>query len=170
MSQEHTDAEDEPFKQVCSRYGLAMYFAQVLEHGIVNALVFFDLARRTNGNWTPEQHDEYYEARFSDTLRELFSRLAKNKTLPDGLAERLEECNQRRRLLAHHFFRDAVDDLERNKLPQILERLEDDRVFFHETDRAIDALVGPILARMGMTPERMEQEVARYKDTLASGE
>lgn len=36
---DYEDENDPPFKRICARYGLATYFVQVLEHGIVNALV-----------------------------------------------------------------------------------------------------------------------------------
>jgi len=35
--------EDEHVKEVYARFGLAVYYAQVLEHGLVNALVVLDL-------------------------------------------------------------------------------------------------------------------------------
>ena len=42
------DPESEHIKEVYARFGLALYYAQVLEHAIVNALVVVDLipARR----------------------------------------------------------------------------------------------------------------------------
>lgn len=42
-------AAGEEFKVVCAYYGSAMFFAQVLEHGIANALMVVDLIPRTNG-------------------------------------------------------------------------------------------------------------------------
>ena len=62
------EENDPPFKRVCARYGLAMYFVQVLEHGIVNALVWLDLYKKTGGRWTAEEFDRYNESRFGDTL------------------------------------------------------------------------------------------------------
>tara|TARA_R110001583_G_C5419106_1_gene387649 strand:- start:39 stop:200 length:162 start_codon:yes stop_codon:yes gene_type:complete len=38
--------EGEHVKDVYAHFGLAMYLAQVLEHGIVNALVYTDLIPR----------------------------------------------------------------------------------------------------------------------------
>jgi hypothetical protein len=37
------DPTDEHVKTVYAHFGLAVYLAQVLEHGLVNALVFVDL-------------------------------------------------------------------------------------------------------------------------------
>ena len=37
------DREDEHVKEVYARFGLAVYYAQVLEHALVNAVVVLDL-------------------------------------------------------------------------------------------------------------------------------
>jgi hypothetical protein len=42
------DSRPLQFKEVCAYYGAAMHMAQVLEHGIVNALFFLDFLPRKN--------------------------------------------------------------------------------------------------------------------------
>ncbi|GLQ49901.1 hypothetical protein ACFFJT_00900 [Dyella flava] len=51
---EYEDQEDPAFKRICARYGLAMYFVQVLEHGIANALVWIDLLKKPMGAGRPK--------------------------------------------------------------------------------------------------------------------
>lgn len=157
------DSDDPAFKRVCARYGLAMYFVQVLEHGIVNALVWLDLFKKTGGRWTPEEYDKYYESRFSDTLRELSTKLARHGQIPEELKVRLEEANRRRRLLAHHFFRDACDAVALEQVSNVVDRLEDDRCFFQETDRMLDAFMEPIFASVGFSKEVRERAMEEYR-------
>ncbi|HET6804811.1 MAG TPA: hypothetical protein VFH59_05135 [Frateuria sp.] len=165
---EYGDRSDPPFKRLCARYGLAMYFVQVLEHGIVNALVWLDLHKKTGGRWTPEQYDSYYDARFSETLGELTKRLAKHGPIPEELSVRLAEANRRRRLLAHHFFREAADDVELGRVDRLIDGLESDRQFFQDTDRMLDAFVEPVLAQHGFTRQVREQALHDYQQSIRS--
>ena len=157
------DSDDAAFKRVCARYGLAMYFVQVLEHGIVNALVWLDLFKKTGGRWTPEEYDKYYESRFSDTLRELSTKLAGHGHIPEDLKARLEESNHRRRHLAHHFFREACDAIALDRVDSLIEHLEDDRCFFQETDRMLDAFMEPVLTGVGLTKGVREKAMEEYR-------
>ncbi|SFR85665.1 hypothetical protein SAMN05216570_0041 [Dyella sp. OK004] len=160
------DSSDPPFKRICVRYGLAMYFVQLLEHGIVNALVWFDLFEKARGRWTPEEFDRYYDSRFSETLRELSKRLQKFAEIPEDLGARLDEANRRRRFLAHHFFRETAEAIDLDQIEQVIERLENDRRFFHETDRMLEALLEPIFERVGFTKEIRAKVEADYREEL----
>ncbi|MGN6237885.1 hypothetical protein [Dyella sp.] len=164
---EYGDRADPPFKRLCARYGLAMYFVQVLEHGIVNALVWLDLHGKTGGRWSPEQYDAYYDARFSETLGELTKRLAKRGQIPDDLLARLNEANRRRRLLAHHFFREAADDVALEQVDRLIAGLEGDRQFFHDTDRMLEAFLEPVLTQHGFTREVRERAARDYRYSLS---
>ena len=46
------DNEDEHTKEVYARFGLAVYYAQVLEHGLVNALTISRL-----NSFSPPPHE-----------------------------------------------------------------------------------------------------------------
>lgn len=50
--------EDEHVKEVYARFGLAVYFAQVLEHGLVNALVILFLLPRKLQQILVERSDD----------------------------------------------------------------------------------------------------------------
>ena len=47
------------FKEVCAYYGAAMHMAQVLEHGIVNAIFFLDFL---------PSNEEFFDGNFSKTF------------------------------------------------------------------------------------------------------
>ncbi|TAL73903.1 MAG: hypothetical protein EPN56_02460 [Rhodanobacter sp.] len=161
------DKDDPPFKRLCARYGLAMYFVQVLEHGIVNALVWLDLYKKTSGRWTPEEHDRYYDSRFAETLKELSNRLAKHSSIPSNLQDRLVEANKRRRVLAHHFFRESADAVALDQVEPLIKQLEDDRSFFQETDALLQEFMEPLLQRVGFTEEVREQAMRSYREEIS---
>lgn len=69
-----------------ARYGLAMYFAQVFEHGLVNAIV---LVRQVNGHIVDRADwDRTFDARFRKAASELAHRVGAY----DGLSEERRRC------------------------------------------------------------------------------
>jgi len=147
-----------------------MYFVQVLEHGIVNALVWLDLYKRTGGRWTPEEYDRYYDSRFGETLKELSSRLAKHGSIPTNLQDRLIEANKRRRVLAHHFFRESADAVALDQVDYLLKQLEEDRCFFQETDMLLQDFIEPVLQRVGFTKEVREHATQAYREEISKAD
>ena len=75
-----TDTTDEHFKTVYAHFGLAMYLAQVLEHGLVNALVYVDLLPSRAGKpllrkqWESE-YDSFTAGHFQTTLGKMIHSL-----------------------------------------------------------------------------------------------
>src|SRR6266498_4211671 len=60
------DAADEETREIYARYGLAMYFAQVVEHAIVNLMVALRLPER--GRLTVADIDELMNQAFGMTF------------------------------------------------------------------------------------------------------
>lgn len=161
------DGED--FKEVCAYYGAAMYFAQCLEHGIANAMIFLDLIPRTEGKWTDEEYENYYAANFDKTLGNLIKALKSVSTLPADLEVKLIESRSKRAYLAHHFFREAMDMLAAGKYEEVIQTLENYRSFFEETDQSLDKFVMPVMIKSGFTEERMQQALKEYNELMKNG-
>ena len=159
----------EQFKELCANYGAAMYFAQVLEHGIVNALVFLDLIPRTSAKYTQEEHDAFYDGQFAKTLGNLIRALESVSTVPPDLEVALLQSKDRRAYLAHHFFREAADDVYLGKVDELLAQLEADRAFFQATDTQLQEFVLPVMRRHGFTEEAMERAMHEYAQHLEHG-
>ncbi|MBK5343445.1 hypothetical protein JFU48_18910 [Pseudomonas sp. TH49] len=62
------DSRPLQFKEVCAYYGAAMHMAQVLEHGIVNALFFLDFLPRKKTEWTDEEYEAFFDGNFLKTF------------------------------------------------------------------------------------------------------
>src|SRR3954462_637501 len=101
-------------KEVYARFGVSFYYAQVLEHGIVNALVMLDLipkrhhAARTVAEWE-EMFDTFMSERFERTMGRLLHDLRAVPSVPDDLEPLLRDALPRRNRLAHSFFRDHAE-------------------------------------------------------------
>jgi hypothetical protein len=158
----------EGFKEVCALYGAAMYYAQVLEHGIVNALVFLDLAPSTGGKYTPEQHEAYYNQQFEKTLGHLIQTLKRVSILPSELEAALSQSKAKRAYLAHHFFRDRLEAYTSGDVAPVLVELEEYRAFFETTDKALEVFLQPVMRRVGYTEEVIAELTANYTRTAGN--
>lgn len=159
----------ENFKELCANYGAAMYFAQVLEHGIANALMFLDLIPNTQAKYTPSQHDKFFEQQFAKTLGNLIRSLKSVASLPAGLEAALRESKERRAFLAHHFFREATDDIHLGRYQKLLAQLEEQRSFFDATDTKLDEFIKPVMLKYGFTEARLEQAMQEYSRSARHG-
>ncbi|MGH9962234.1 MAG: hypothetical protein ACREBC_34780, partial [Pyrinomonadaceae bacterium] len=93
------DFDDEQISDVYADYGLAMYLAQILEHGIVTSLVILRLPEKEK--YTRQDIDEFMEGKFQKTLGALIRHLKFEATLHPGLESLLTVALNRRNYLAH---------------------------------------------------------------------
>ncbi|MBI2509007.1 MAG: hypothetical protein HYV99_03225 [Betaproteobacteria bacterium] len=107
------DGEDEHIKAVYAHFGLAVYLAQVLEHGLANALLCAELLPSRAGKPVPRKQweaefDAFMERQFEGTLGRLIRSLKKAAPIPTELEGLLTEALEKRNFLAHHFFRERA--------------------------------------------------------------
>lgn len=164
------DREDEHVKTVYAHFGLAVYLGQVLEHGIVNALLIVDLAPRAKEVATKDTWghvvDVFFADRFRETLGRLIRRLNQFSVVSPNLESKMEEALNERNRLVHHFFRDHAEsfmtDAGRNCM---ISELESSRELFEKADAALEEVIRPIRTRYGYTDERLDEA---YRDMLQS--
>src|SRR5438270_8989037 len=99
------DDVDEHVKEVYARFGLAFYCAQVLEHGIVNAMVVLHLIpSRRHLAGTPEAWanwvDNFMSRHFETTMGRMIRDLQSVTTIPSNLEDLLRQALQKRNWLA----------------------------------------------------------------------
>ncbi|MEV7593108.1 hypothetical protein AB0O42_22850 [Streptomyces sp. NPDC089922] len=137
-------------------YGLAMYHANVLEHGLVNALA---LARVMEAREQAEQLlRDPWEQRFKDTMKELVRRARRHAGGDEGLVEALTFAADRRNHLAHDFWRVRAEDFcsDAGRAEMITE-LRTDHERFQETDgRLHDVVMAPLMAKAGVRQEMFD--------------
>src|ERR1700683_4730827 len=89
-SSPNDDETGEHYKTVYAHFGAAIYLAQCLEHGLVNALVYLDHIPnhprpvRTLDEWS-RSFDGFMNKQFENTLGQLIRRLRAIAKIPDEL-------------------------------------------------------------------------------------
>jgi hypothetical protein len=164
------DETGEHHKTVYAHFGLALYFAQCLEHGLVNALVYLDLIPnhprpvRTLNEWT-SSFDGFMDKQFENTLGQLIARLRKIASVPDELRAKLIDAIKTRNWLAHDYFRErALEWVSQEGRDRMIAELEECQKKFLEADRLLDATGKPVREKYGFTDERLQQA---YEEMLA---
>lgn len=166
--------EDEHHKEVYAYFGLAIFRVQLLEHGIVNALVVCDLIpnrrhrAKSRDEWSA-QVDQFMDGQFENTAGALMKALRKAITVSDELEQSLSRSLKLRNFLVHHFFRERTASwyTEQGRTDMIAE-LEAAGDQFGDTDRLIETVVRPLKERY-VTPEQEEQLLAEMKVAATLG-
>jgi hypothetical protein len=91
-----------------AHFGLAIFKAQALEHGVVNAMVVARMPDRDRIN--RRDIDAFMDRQFEQTLGQLLRELKKYTSVPDDLSQILAGALSTRNWLAHDYFRDRAAD------------------------------------------------------------
>ncbi len=156
--------ENEHVKEVYARFGLAVYQAQVLEHGIVNALIFLDLIPSRVGEITSREQwehdfDEFMGRHFDITLGRMIRRLNAVATLSEALEGLLRTALERRNWLAHDYFRErATQFMTEAGRDVMIRELMEARDLFAEANGLLGGVIAPLRERHGITDELLGQE------------
>jgi len=148
--------DDVQVREVYSRYGLAMYMAQVLEHGMVNALVVMRILpiMRTHADaetWHAT-FDGAYETGLARTYGNMLRQLENLDGFPSNLMDRLRAAKEDRDILAHRFFRqNDLAFMNRDGRTSMIASCEDRVELFKALSDDIDAFLAPIQERYGIT-------------------
>lgn len=158
------DHEDEHTKEVYARFGLAIYYAQVLEHGLVNALVILDLIPsrrhlvRSRDEWGTTV-DAFMDRHFETTMGRLLSAFREVTVVPSDVEGLLQDALKRRNWLVHEFFRErAVQFMSHAGREEMLQEVDECRARFEAADKCLEAIVGPLRREAGITDEILEAE------------
>jgi hypothetical protein len=95
---------NEQAQDVYAHFGLAMYWAQVFEHGVVNLIAVY---RRLHGLLiTDREIDDTYEREFEKTLGGILHDLKSEIALPKDIEAKSQQALQIRNRLSHRYFRE----------------------------------------------------------------
>lgn len=140
-----------------AHYGLAMYQAQVLEHGIVNAMVYARLPDRHR--ITRGEIDAFMGRQFERTLGALLRELEKYVPACPALAADLASALRMRNRLAHEYFRErALTFMTNEGCLTMIQELQGCQAVFSDVARRLNDLVRPIGERFGVTDDAVAAE------------
>lgn len=164
--------EESHIKEVYAHFGLAIYGAQVLEHGIVNALIYCDLIPnkahtvRSKEEWS-KLFDAFMERNFKDSLGTMIKTLKAVIPVTPELEERFAECLRKRNWLAHHYFKDRVHlFLSEAGRDEMILQLASAHQLFEKVERELDSLLAPVRLANGITDEKLQIAYSEYISEL----
>lgn len=148
---------DEHVREVYAYFGLAVYCGQVLEHGIVNAMVVLRLPHRDR--FTKVDIDAFMDQQFENTLGKLIKNLRAELTVPPDLEELLRQALKTRNWLCHDYFRErAAEFMTPAGRDKMLAELEAARELLSRADKGLAAVVRPLADRCGLTEAVLEAQ------------
>jgi len=148
-------------KEVYARYGLSMYYAQVLEHGVVNFVVIYNLdaKRKSRQRISPDQIDALFDTHFEKTLGQLVHQIKSGMEPPSTLEAELKTALKTRNWLAHDFFREKAEDfMSFDGKKRMIDAVDDARQLFRRTDKLLFEATRPMREAVGMTDEAIAKE------------
>ena len=159
------DAADEETREVYARYGLAMYFAQVVEHAIVNLMIALRLPER--GALTKRDVDQFMDEAFAMTFGRLLKELRRLDQPTHFLQRDLDQAREMRNWLAHRYFRDrTVRFMSPAGRAAMLEELDDATSLFLQVNEGLEQLSAEVRAANNVSEDAVRQE---YEQLLLEG-
>jgi len=142
-------------RQVFAKYGLAMYHGQVLEHGIVNLLLWSGIADGICKS--AEETETVTEALFEQTMGSLKRLLMERRIDLAHIEGDLIRAVSLRNFLAHRYFRERASAfLTHDGRDQMLEELDQAVSFFQEVDGRLDPVTMRIAEEFGILDKMPE--------------
>jgi hypothetical protein len=170
---EDLDEESAQIRDVYAHFGLAVYLAQCVEHGIVIALLYTKLipgehSRAKSGKAFSatdfeRRFDVFMDKQFEETMGGLISRLLKSATLPAGFDIQLIKAKEVRNFLIHRYFRERAEEfVSRTGRQAMLIELKEAQELFEAVDAQLTVAVDGFKQAAGFSLTKQEQLVAEY--------
>lgn len=155
--------ESDQIRETFARYGRSMFFAQVLEHGLVNTIVTARLA--TMSRPVAQSRTEWegiveglFEVQFERTMGQLLTALRPLVSVSTELEALLYEALRARNYLAHSFFRiRASEGMTRSGRDAMIAELDGSTDLFMKADRLLEEALRPLREPLGLTDEALAE-------------
>lgn len=169
------DDEGAQIRDVYAHFGLTIYLAQVLEHGLVLAMVYLDLIPssrgkvKDNNDWA-KRMDSFVDRHFENTLGRMIRDLGQVTQVPADLQNMFAHALERRNWLAHDYFRErAAEFISVKGRESMLRELKAAQHLFESTDDRLTAVMKPVLEKYGFTDERLKVEMELFVKKARDG-
>lgn len=168
MNQDEYD-ENEHSKEGYAYFGLAVYYAQVLEHQLVNMIV---LLKKTQGLIpTASDYDALYDRKLSNTMGQLINEIKQLYQLKSGEIEELKEILRLRNYIVHDYFKERIPlTFSCNGRVKIIDELKAFVERVQNMDAKLVSYSNMLLVDVGITPEMLDREVEKLREQEKSKE
>ena len=152
------DPENDQTREVYAHAGLALYMAQVLEHGLANVIL---LARAGSPEFRSSQdYNDALDELLSKTMGEQLRRALELVDFTDEQMSALRDALKKRNFLVHDFFQERIDEFGSvaGKNRMIVE-LDEIRDALKNIDAEVQEITVGFWAKHGVTREMLQAEV-----------
>jgi len=154
------EREGDDAKEVFAFFGLAAYYAQVLEQELLLFASMLNLSGQTA--LTPAVVGELFARLEARTLGQLVREARQLTTIPLEVEVNLSRALRERNRLAHTFFAEhAQEFMSAGGRIRMIDELRAATEQFQAVDRAITALREPLSTRLGITKDVAQREFDR---------
>jgi hypothetical protein len=167
MTTEHDD-KDEHVKNVYAHFGLAMYSAQVLEHGLANTMMCAELLPRRAGKPVPKkaweaEFDAFMNEQYQQTLGRLIRALKNATSVPPDLEGLLAAALEKRNYLTHQYFRERAEAfMSWQGREEMIEELRGAQKLFDDAEARLTAVERHLREKYGLTDESLRPGEEKY--------
>jgi len=149
-------------KETYAFYGLAAYWAQVLESGALNLAIVLKLP--DVNLVTQELFEELYANLTRRTLGQLLNQARNVIDIAEADQKYLDEALELRNLLVHHYFRNHAEDfVSEVGRTDMKKELQDIISKFRNADKLLDSIYLPLWEKYGVTEEFIENELTEMR-------
>jgi hypothetical protein len=178
---EDLDKENAEIRNLYAETGLALYLAQVLEHGIVNILVlgYMIAVGKTAPHPITEEKiarflakaEEIEQRHYEQTLGALLTSVHKSGiSLPAPLVDLLTKALEHRNRLVHRLFRERALEIGNSSgRKSVFAELKDMKEVFIEADTALDGIWKQLALKNGINQQRLADYQDTYEKASRSG-
>ena len=159
--QEDLPLEAQQRREVFASFGVAMYYAQCLEHQLGSMLA--SMCNRQFLEVPPEDRDAFYDRELSKTLGQMVRTLKNTISIPPSLEDRLKKAVDIRNWLAHRYFCErAREILSLREREHMISELQEQADFLQVLDREFTKIMEKWMERLGVSKEDINEEMRKF--------
>ena len=152
------DEDDDQAREMYAGFGLAMYYAQVLERALANAITMAQTTRAEFGTRTDSDGATFSKP--GAVVDKLVDRLGPFVADDVDLVADLEKALDLRTEFAHHFFwKHVVDADSREGRERMIAESEEAKDRFWSTTERLEPVLRRFLESLGISPETYARKV-----------
>ena len=161
---------DEQAKDIYANFGRAIYAANILEHGIANALFVLKLLPKMRDFNSITEWGDAVESFFATCFEKTFGSLAKDLygigVIPPETIDLIQSTVTVRNFLVHHFNRENAHLFYTDEgRAELREQCTNALRLFDIADTELEAIIAPVRAEHGVDNAWLQQ---KYQDSLKS--
>ena len=147
-------------REVFARFGVAMYYAQCLEHQL--GLMLASMCNRKFLEVPPEDRDAFYDRELTKTLGQMARALKNTIGIPPMLEDRLKKAVEIRNWLAHRYFCERAREILSLREPEhMISELQEQADFLQALDIEFTEIMEKWMERLGVSKEDICEEMRK---------